>query len=45
MGSFPYANPLGFCEAWRASYFFMYAILGWQAIIGQYRRLLMPLQL
>ena len=43
MGSFPYGNPFGFCEAWRASYFLIYAILGQQAIIGQYRWLLIPL--
>ena len=44
-GSFPYGNPLGFCEAWKASYFLIYAILGRQAIIGQYCRLLIPLRL
>ena len=23
MGSFPYGNPFGFCEVWRASYFYL----------------------
>ena len=31
MGSFPYENPFGFGEAWRASYFLIYMIRGWQA--------------
>ena len=44
-GSFPYGNPFGFCEAWRASYFLIYTIRGWQANIDQYRQFVMILQL
>ena len=44
-GSFPYRNPFGFCEAWRASYFLIYTIRGWQANIDQYRQLVMTLRL
>ena len=33
-GSFPYENPFGFGEAWRASYFLIYMIRGWQANIN-----------
>ena len=40
-GSFPYGNPFGFCETWRASYFLIYPIRGWQANIDQYRQLVM----
>ena len=40
-GSFPYGNPFGFCEAWRASYFLIYTIRGWQANIDQYRQLVL----
>ena len=45
MGSFPYGNPFGFCEAWRASYFLIYMVHEWQATIGQYRQLVMLLRL
>ena len=43
--SFPYGNPFGFCEAWRASNFLIYPIRGWQANIDQYRQLVMTLWL
>ena len=43
--SFPYGNPFGFDEAWRASYFFIYTIRGQQANINQYCRLVITLQL
>ena len=44
-GSFPYGNTFGFDEVWRASYFLIYTIRGWQAIINLYRRLVVTLQL
>ena len=43
-GSFPYGNPFGFCEAWRASYSLIYSIRGWQANIVQYHWLVTTLQ-
>ena len=42
-GSFPYGNPFGFYEAWRASYFLIYSIRGWEANIDQYCRLVITL--
>ena len=45
MGSFPYGNPFGFCETWKASYFLIYTIRGWQANIDQYHQLVMALRL
>ena len=44
-GFFPYGNSFGFYEAWRASYFLIYMIRGWQANIDQYRQLVMTLRL
>ena len=44
-GSFLYGNPFRFYEAWRASYFLIYTIRGWQANIDQYHQLVMTLRL
>ena len=44
-GSFPYGNPFEFCKAWRASYFLIYTIRGWQANIDQCRQLVKTCQL